>query len=472
MLKKEYIYIGTLSAMGYKKMEIVKHYLLIPIVLSIISSILGIAIGYLLIDPFKTLLAIEYNVPKPIYKVEFYDLLLVSLVPLILNVILCYMSIRKALKINIVTLLKGDKDNKSKKILKSFKFKKIKFQNRFKIKELIVNIPRTITMTLGLTISFMLLLTGFLFSSACDFIYGTSYPEIYGYKYQYLYKNIQNDNGPYEKYMLANFSYNGKSFMIQGIDTNNNEFIKPKDENGNYIDTNKTIILKSAAKKLKIHKGDKIKIINDVTLKEVEIVIDEIADIKIGNIVYMPLSELNNILDIDSNSYIGVYTKKIVNIDNNLVKDIITLEDNKAGMEFAINLFNTFLIILSIISGTVSIIVVLIVSSLLIEENFKNISTLKVLGYSNKEISNILLKSPNIILPISFLLSIPITSKLITTFFDVITKNMYFDFNINIKLEQYIISYLIIFIFTNIAIIISKRKINKVNLAESLKFIE
>jgi hypothetical protein len=38
--------------------------------------------------------------------------------------------------------------------------------------------------------------------------------------------------------MLANFSYNGNSFMIQGIDINNNKFIKPKDEKGNYIDTN------------------------------------------------------------------------------------------------------------------------------------------------------------------------------------------------------------------------------------------
>ena len=101
MLKKEYVYIGTLSALGYRKREIIFHYLRLPIIISLIGSVIGLGIGLLLVDLFSVVSSTEYNIPKPEYQYQIIDIFIVLISPIILNSIAAMIAITKALSLNI-----------------------------------------------------------------------------------------------------------------------------------------------------------------------------------------------------------------------------------------------------------------------------------------------------------------------------------------------------------------------------------
>lgn len=94
--------------MGYRKREIIKHYLYLPVMISLFGSIIGLGAGLLLIEPFQNLITVEYNVPKTQFSIRGYDIILVILLPVILNAMSALMVVKKALKINIVALLKAN----------------------------------------------------------------------------------------------------------------------------------------------------------------------------------------------------------------------------------------------------------------------------------------------------------------------------------------------------------------------------
>ena len=55
MLKRESVIIGTLYALGYRKKEIMNHYLLYPMVISLEGGILGTMLGLLTFELSKLL---------------------------------------------------------------------------------------------------------------------------------------------------------------------------------------------------------------------------------------------------------------------------------------------------------------------------------------------------------------------------------------------------------------------------------
>jgi putative ABC transport system permease protein len=474
ILKKEYTYIGTFSAMGYKKKEIFIHYLSIPMAISILGSIVGLLVGFLFIEPFSLISSIEYNVPKPAYYINYQDILLILTFPLVLNIVLSAIAIIKALSINIVALLKSSTGKVKKELLlRILPYKKGNFKFRFKLKEVLSNIPRSFLMLTGIIVATMFMMAGFIFYSCIDFVFENNLNKIFGYNYQYILNAPQTGKPTQgEAYISSNFEYfhDGESvgFEINGI-PENAKYMKLYDNEGKFIDVNKTVISSSIAKRFNLKKGDIIKLKNISNLKEYEIKIDDICNVKFGNYLYMSMSKLNNMLELPKDTYTGIYSDKKINIDQSIVYDIITKEDNKVGLEVSINTFRAFLYILAGFSATIGIIVIYIVTVMLIEENRKNISMLKVMGYKNREISNLLLNSTSIIVWIGFILSVPITKLVLQKFLDILSKEMFFDFKVILKTEHMLLTLLATIIIYYLTLQLSKRKVLNINMAESLK---
>lgn len=474
MLRKEYTYIGTLAAMGYRKREIFAHYLKLPMLISIISSVIGLMIGFFLIEPFSLVSSIEYNVPKPQYYIDYRDIVLLLLLPLALCIISVAFSVFKALRINIVSLLKSNSAKERRGLLtRLIPHKKLPFKLRFKLKEITSNMPRSFLMIFGILTASLFMLTGFLFFSSINFLLTSNFNDLYGYKYQYVYTSpqIKNSTGG-EPYMMASYYYkvDGKNlnFTINGI-PENARFIRPKDQKGNYIDTDKTIVSRSVAKRFGWKKGDTISIVSNASLKKATITIDEICNIRYSDYVYMPLAKLNDMLGLDRNTHIGVYSAEKLDIDSSIVSDIITEKDSRAGLESSITVFREFLYILGLIAAVISLIVVYIVTVMLIDENRKNISMLKVMGYHNKEISRLLLNSTSLLVWLGFAVSIPVTLKVIGIFFDALTSKMFFDFNVSLNPLHALIGFILILCVYYLTLLLAKGKVLNINMAESLK---
>ncbi|MDR7855183.1 FtsX-like permease family protein [Tissierella sp.] len=473
MIKKEYTYIGTLSAMGYRKGEIVDHYLRLPIFISVIGSILGLVLGYFLVEPFTMLSSVEYNIPKTTYYYQWQDIVLMLTIPVILNIFAALIAIIQALHINIVALLKADAGKMKKGLLTKFiPNKKGSFKLRFKMKEITSNLPRSLLMLIGIIASSMFILTGFIFNSAIEFVFDNNFHEKFGYDYQYVLNTpMYESKTEGEPYMISSFDYDKKgeslSFTVYGV-AENSKYIKLYN-NGNLISQDKTVISKSVAKRLELKKGDVITVKNNSNFKEYRLAIDEICNISFGENVYMPLKELNAMLDLPESTYMGLYSDELLNIDEGLVSDILTLEDSKAGLESSIAAFKVFLYLLAFVSALVGTVVIYIVTIMLVEENRKNISMLKVVGYHNKEISSLLVNSTSALVWIGYFMAIPFAFFTIQKFFNILTTNMYFDFSVDLKLWQAIVSFAFILAIYYITLFFAKKKVLGINMAESLK---
>lgn len=474
MLKKEYSYIGTLIAMGYRKREVLSHYLRLPIIISFVGSFLGLALGYMLTEPMEIISKAEYNIPQVKLDFKWESILIVLLLPLVLNIIASTVSIFTALNLNIVALLK-DNANKQKKILliRFVPHKWGSFKFRFKIKEILSNISRSALMLFGIIVASLFILSGFILDSSIKFLFDNSFEDTYKYNYQYIYSvpKIQNlVEG--EPFMLSSFEYvkagQKNSVTLNGIE-GTSKYIKLIDENGNNIENDKIVISKSVAKKLQINKGDTITIKSHSTLKEYNIRVDNIANITMGNNIYMSRVELNKMLGIPENTYIGLFSDKKLNINKGDIKVELTRSDGKLGMEASIATFKAFLYIMVAFAAIIGVIVIYIVTIMLVQENRKNISMLNVIGYHQKEISRILINSTSFLVLLGFIIAVPFSKGVMENFFDELTVNMYFAFEPKLSPWQILEGLVFILFVYYITLFAAKKKVLEVNMVESLK---
>jgi putative ABC transport system permease protein len=209
--------------------------------------------------------------------------------------------------------------------------------------------------------------------------------------------------------------------------------------------------------------------VSNATLAEVTLTIDEICDIRYSDYVFMPMKKLNSMLKLNEGTHIGVYSTEPLQVDQAMVEDVLTAEDTQAGTQASVAAFRAYLYILAAFSSLISLIVVYIVTSMLIEENRKNISLMKVMGYQDKEVSRLLLHSTSFLVFIGFFLAIPLTLSLVRSFFGMLTANMFFDFAVNLPWQHGLYSLALVLMVYYSTLFVNRRKVQRINMAESLK---
>ncbi|MEA4826123.1 MAG: FtsX-like permease family protein, partial [Clostridium sp.] len=127
------------------------------------------------------------------------------------------------------------------------------------------------------------------------------------------------------------------------------------------------------------------------------------------------------------------------------------------------------LIIMGLISAIISLIVIYIITTLIVEENKGSISMLKVLGYTNKEINSLIINSGRIPVIIGYLISIPLLIASIKKLMDSVTKGISFSLPINIDYIYTIAGFVIIYLTYELSKYLARKKVLSVQMSDSLK---
>lgn len=117
----------------------------------------------------------------------------------------------------------------------------------------------------------------------------------------------------------------------------------------------------------------------------------------------------------------------------------------------------------------ICILIVNLLSSMVIEENSRNISMLKVLGYRSGEIRRIVLLPNHILVPVSYLLSIPFTLLLTNAMMADTIENSGVLIETVVRPQTLILYFLIVMAAYLVSLLFAGRKLQKVNMVESLK---
>ncbi|OAA91069.1 ABC transporter permease [Clostridium ljungdahlii] len=473
MLKREAAVIGTLYALGYRKREIMKHYLMYPLAVSLLGGILGTMLGVITLKPMISYYVSYFNIPVSSLSFNINYLIMSILLPIVFLIICSYFVVNKSLKASPVELMRGgSQNNKVGFIEKNIKLDKLNFNTKFQIRELLRSIPRSIFLMLGVIMATMLLLMGFSAKSSLDYLMKDSFSEAFKYNYQYVFNSVQNGK-PEKGEAFSEIPFALKSdanltFTVYGV-SSNSKYIYFKNKAGNVLKSDKIIITRPLADKLNINPKDTIKAVNRLDSKEYNITVDDIAETYVGSYIYIPLDKLNAMLKFPPYSYTGLWSTERLSIPENKLLAFVTVDEMR-------NAFNTITKPLQAVIGGIAfmsfiigLIVIYVVTALTIEENKENISLMKVLGYRNKEVYSLILNSSSFIVILGYILGIPLLLASLRALFKSITKDMNISFPVTINYVYVIVGFIIIYLTYELSKLLSRKKINKISMSEALK---
>ncbi|MGS5515129.1 ABC transporter permease [Clostridioides difficile] len=475
MMKNEMANIGTLYALGYRKKEIMIHYMNYPIILSSLSGVIGGIIGIIvqkyLFDLFLTFF------PIPIEKISY------SPIYFILGIVLCmvfsiigsYLSINKVLKLSPVLLMKNENKRQKVNIIeRKLTLNNLKFKNKFAIREQLRSISRLAFLVIGVSIATVFLMYGFIAKCSMDYMINQERNDVISYKYEYILKQLSTDKPP-----IGGEGVSGVKFVLDSEMNNdfeliggnkNSQMISLKDKKGNEIsiDDNKFIITSIMAKKYNLSIGDKLSFINIVDDKEYSIKITDIAQTNSGDYVFTSLNSFNQMMGLEKGSYNAIMSKTPIEINKDMVYMINTPNNITNMLEDYMQLMSAFIYGIAFVAFIIGVIIIYVVASISIDENKNHIALMKVFGYKKKEINSMMLNGSRIYVVLGYIIGVPIGYSIIKVIFKIF-ESLDIALEARLNLSYVIIGFVIIILTFEVSKFMCARKIDKISLSEALK---
>jgi putative ABC transport system permease protein len=411
IIRRESVIIGTLYAQGYRRRELMRHYMAIPLLLAFAGGTIGSLWALPSIGPMVMAMISYYNVPVPGIELSFLNVLIGILTPTLFLGLSSYLVIRSELKRSPAELMKGDKQKtKVNALERAFKLERFKFSTKFQLREQFRSISRLLFLLLGVTSASVLMVFGFTVLNSMNHVFETS--DVYQFEYEYSFRDLQYGEAPdgAEVFNAGKFypeNNEGIEFYITGIEPDSILVIL-KDNKGNVIPNNQTNITKSLANRLGIKAGDTVTFINKEDGKPHTFHIDAVAESYIEQFIYVPIDEFNKKMELPEDSYIGLFSTKELDIPDEKLSGTKSMSQLPEAMDEFMGQLISMVALMTIVSSVVALIILYLVTSLAIEENRNTISLLKVFGYRPREIRFLILNSSTFIVVAGFLIGIPI----------------------------------------------------------------
>ncbi len=473
MLKRESVIIGTLYALGYRKREIFKHYLMYTLFISLSGGIIGTVLGIITLKPMINFMISYFNMPVSSIDYSLTYISVSVLLPVVFLITCSYFVINASLKSSPVELMRGGKKNdKVSFIERHLKLNKLSFNTKFKVREQLRSITRSVFLLLGVIMAAMLLLMGFTEKNSLDYLMKDSFNDAFKYNYTYVFNSMQHskpDKGEAFSEIPSSAKGNSKlTFAVYGV-SENSQYISFKDKSGDTLNSDKVIVTRPLADKLNLKPDDTVTVVSKLDSKEYSIKVDGIAETYVGQYIYVPLDRLNSTLNFPAGSYMGLWSSEKLNIPEEKLQTVVTSDDMKKALDTMTAPLQSFIGAISFMSFLIGLIVIYVVTSLTIEENRENISLMKVLGYRKKEIYSLILNSSTFIVILGYILGIPLLLVSLDALFKSVTKDMTISMPIKINYAYTIFGFVIIYLTYELSKLLSRRKINRVSMVEALK---
>lgn len=490
---KEANVIGTLRASGYTKIELVIHYMMTPVLVTLIGAVVGNILGYTYFKEMCTDMYYgSYSLVSYVTILNEEAFVKTTVIPVILMIVINFLILWKKLKFSPLKFLRRDL-SRNKKVSMLYLSKKIPFFSRFRTRVILQNISNYIVLFIGIIFANLLLMFGLVLPSVLD-----NYQEKvssnllckYTYMLQVPMESLNSESKLESMFSLLKFSYDvetenkdaekfsayslqtiagkipSEAITLYGIEPNSN-YIHADLKDGIYISS-------GYALKYEIEIGDVITLKEKYEETEYSFEVAGIYDYEGTLSVFMNREKLNEIFEFEKDYFAGYFSdSKITDIDEKYIASVIDVEELtkvsrqlKVSMGSMMNLVYGFAVVMYMI-------LVYLLSKIIIEKNAQSISMVKILGYTNGEISRLYILSTTIVVAISLLLSLPIEAQIMKILFKEMIAAMmtgwipyYLDPVIPLKMFAIgIVTY-------GVVAVLEYRRIQKVPMTAALKNVE
>lgn len=469
---KEANVIGTLRASGYTRGELLRHYILLPIIVTIFGALVGNILGYTVFkDIFVATYYGSYSLPTyhTLWNADAF--LLTTVVPVIIMLVINIVIIGCRLKLSPLKFLRRDLSGKQKK--KAMRLPAFGFFNRFRLRIIIQNMPNYITLFIGILFANVLLLFGIMLGPMLTHYQNEITDKLIA-KHQYVLKTLVDvDDNAAEKYCVKTLAtiegrFKSEDVLVYGVKDNSIY----ADINTASLKDNEVYITNGYADKFRIKKGDKITLKEKYDDNEYEFTVKDMYDYPSSFAIFMSDAAFKNVFDKSEDYYSGYFSDNILDIDEKYVATQITLDDlTKVSRQLDRSMGETFNLV-KIFAVVLFAVLMFLLTKLIVEKNTTSISMVKILGYSNREISRLYVTSTTIVVVLSVALSIGLSVIIMNYLFRVFMEEM--SGWISCYYAPHIFPVMFILNITVYAVIsfFMMAKIKKIPMDEALKTVE
>lgn len=464
-IEQESTVIGALYSLGYVKKELLKHFMILPMLIVTLSGVLGTVLGYQLIPLFDDS-ASSGSMPNLITAYRPYLFVYGIAVPIMIAVIVNLLVVNKKLSLNPLKLLRNER--KQSNYVK-IDLKNMGFVNKFRIRQLLREMRGNVTMYLGLLLSILLLTFGFCIYGSIDHYVKHTADDL-PYKYMYLL-NFPPDEVPadteasYVESLSAYLPITGGNLdvTLQGIDSDSNYFdFDAGDQYDVYVSN-------SVAEKFGYKKGDSITLDDTINNKNYTFHIKGIVNFTSGLYIFMDMNNMREVFGQKDNYYNAVISDTQAEIAAGRIESVISVEDIVKSSQTFYSMMSGLITIIISVSVIVFILVMYLLLKMMIDKATFSISLIKVFGYTEKEIRKIYLGSARYVVMIAALTGIPISKKLVDIVYPYLVSNVAAGLKPYLYSWMYLVIFIIIAISYMVVNFMVARHLKKVSLVEILK---
>ena len=498
--------IGTMKALGYGNVAIAMKYFVYAMIATFAGGVLGLFLGYwlfpnVIIDAYSSM----YNLPSA--DIEFYwSYAIISMAGALLATGLSTLvSVRLSLRSNAATLLRPKAPKKGKRIVleripflwNRFTFtQKVASRNLFRYK-------RRMLMTLfGVAGGTALLLTGFGLSDSISDLGRIQFEELF------LYDAIVSENTSASEAQtneledtLANVDgledqlrvrmENGEAFAENGSQDLN--IVVPSDTTGvedfivfRDVDDSNTIlelptegalITDKLADLLDVSVGDTIQVETNDGI-EFEVELTDIVEHYVQHYIYLSPEAYENSVgeEVELNSRFLQYDTAVVDddelgatlTDQAAVQGVVFLTSVEDAFQDSMDSLDVVTVVLIVSAASLAFVVLYNLTNINVSERIRELSTIKVLGFFDREVTMYVYRE-NFVLTIMGILIGFVLGFIMHLFVLQTAEVDILRFSRDINATSYLYSFLLMFLFSSLVMVVMHFKLKRVDMVEALK---
>ena len=499
--------IGTLKALGYNNAVIMSKYIIYCGIASLFGSIFGLITGFrILPNLIWSTYANMYNLPVLINKFSWEFAIIASSLAIASTMAATISAASHALKEKPATLMLPRAPKAGKRIFLeniTFIWSRMKFTYKATARNLIRYKKHFFMTVIGISGCTALIVAGFGIRDSISDIANTQFNEILKYDF-----TVELDKGDENDKVLGEFLNNKKKvkdymelFSEEGEISYGDEYfatkiVVPKDSQKlkKFIalrnrkdkmplsfDESSVIVTEKLAESLGIRVGDTFVLENSDDEKAM-FTLTGITENYVGSYAYINKTDYTKAFKEDL-SYDSLLIKTLINSDMEkdttitriLASDTaLRAEFNSQAKETYDNLLesiNFIVVVLILAAGGLAIIVLYNLTNINIEERKKELATLKVLGFHNKEVAAYIYRETTILSIIGTGLGLVLGAWL-HNFIVKIGESVDLMFGRDISNYSFALSAIITLVFTIIVDVIMYRKLKNIEMVDSMKAVD
>ena len=471
--------IGTLRSTGYTRWELTRYYMLLPVTVTILSSIIGNILGYTIFkDAVVKMYYNSYSLVsyETVWNAEAF--VNTTVIPFVLMFFINLIVIVRMMRLSPLRFLRRDLSFSKRK--KAMRLPSFKFMNRFRLRILLQNAGGYVVLLFG--IGFVMLLLAFAVGLPETLEhYKSSMTGNMISNYQYILKDYKDEDGK----IITTSEETAEPFSttelvtVDGVRIDESVMIYGFADNSRYIKSNlelegqEVLISSVYAKKFKLNTGDTITLKEKYAGGRYEFTVKGIYDYPGAIAVFMPNDGFNRIFKKDSGSFTGYLSdNKIDDIDPKMIYNVVTVEDIMAVATQLDHSMGDYMDYISIACLIIGVLVIYLLTKMIIEKNAGSISMVKVLGYENREINSLYIMLTTIMVIISAVVTSLVSILGLVFIFRIIMYSMNGWFDVYISWFGVVKMILILMASYLIVSFFDMKRIKKIPLTDALKNVE